>query len=122
MPLHLIPQDKANHQAYGARVAMVCATLAMIGFALLVQRGPAALVFGAAVALLSAWLAGTGKERLDARANAKAAAAGETVMPHSVERGDVRHTVYGGAAVAVPLAVAGLLLLRPWARVWAPWH
>lgn len=100
MNLPLIPQDKANHAVYGAGLAAVGASLAVIAGA---PPWAAALLGAVAAATL-----GLVKERLDARANAKALAAGHS-PPHSVERGDVVATAVGGLLVAVPLAVAGLI-------------
>jgi hypothetical protein len=119
MPLHLIDQDKANHEIYGARIACVCGTLATAAAAVAFGNRAAAQLIGALVAQGSALAAGWGKEQLDKRANAKwladpanaeAIAAGAR-PPHSVERGDIVHTAYGGTWVAVPLAVAGLFAL-----------
>lgn len=108
MPIHLIPQDKANHQVYGARIAAVAA--AFTAAALTLQGGPGAgaLLWAAVAGLSCALLAGRLKEWLDARANAAAEAAG-LPPPHGVERADIVATVWGGVTVAVPLVVAGLL-------------
>jgi hypothetical protein len=105
MPLHLIPQDKANHEAYGARIAAISATLVMLACSLSPQTRPWALIAGALTAVESALAAGFIKERMDAAANARAAAAGEP-PPHGVERADIAATVRGGVAVALPLVMA----------------
>lgn len=109
MSPYLIPQDKANHEAYGARIAMVLAVLAIVAVSLL-RPGAAALMLGGIVAIGGAFVAGKAKEMLDARANAAALAEGEP-PPHSVEAADVRYTVYGGIAVGAPLIIAGLMAL-----------
>jgi hypothetical protein len=113
MSVHLIPQDKANHEAYGGRIAAVCATLAVLVCALSRHTRPWALLAGGAVALLAVLAAGVLKERLDAAANALAAAAGEP-PPHGVERADIVATVRGGVAVALPLVTAAV---AQWGRV-----
>jgi hypothetical protein len=104
----LIPQDKANHEAYGARIAASMSALAVLGCLAFRPLRPWALLAGAATALASAWAAGRIKEWMDARANAAAAAVGEP-PPHSVERADIVATARGGLSVALPLVVAGLM-------------
>lgn len=106
----LLPQDKANHELYGARIAAVAAIVAClvaelllgvfgtpimppVGFALLLS-GSSAIVVAAAVAFI--------KEFLDSRANEAAEKAG-LPAPHSVEVDDALATVRGGVSVGLPL-------------------
>lgn len=100
MNLPLIPQDKANHAVYGAVLTALGASLAIVAGAPPWAAALAGAVLAAAAGLL--------KEQLDARANAKALAAGQP-PPHGVERADALATTAGGLLVAVPLAVAGLI-------------
>jgi hypothetical protein len=108
MPIHLMPQDKANHEAYGARIAAICSAATVLVCTLSRHTRPWALPVGGMVALLSVLAAGILKERLDAAANALAEAAGEP-LPHSVERADIVATARGGVAVALPLVMAALM-------------
>ena len=105
----LIAQDKANHELYGARIAAVAAAIVAGAAALIPALGiaPLALLLSAGAAVASGIAAGMIKEMLDARANKKAAAAGEP-LPHSVEGADIAATARGGIVVAIPLAVAWL--------------
>lgn len=115
MDLPLIPQDKANHEVYGARIGAAAAMvwLAVGTFTGLLQRPNVgmALLLAALIAAAFALLAGVAKEMLDAQDNADAAHFG-LPPPHSVERADMVATAYGGLVVAAPLALAGLLLLK----------
>lgn len=100
----LLPQDKANHEVYGARIAAGCACASLV-VAQALHAGDWLLLIAAAAALAGATAAGVLKEQRDARANKAAEAAGEP-PPHSVESADTTATVKGGAVVGVPLLVA----------------
>lgn len=109
-----LPQDKANHLAYGALIASCAAVVAHFAIIGMVGAGalPGWILQHQAVVKLTAAqgasvLAGVLKELLDRRANAKAVARGEP-PPHSVERADIAYTAIGGAFVAAPLAVGAL--------------
>jgi hypothetical protein len=108
MPIHLIPQDKANHEAYGARVSMVASSLWLLGAALAHVPLLPALLVAALVAALGAALVGQLKEWHDALMNRRAVAAG-LPPPHGVEGADIVATSYGGLSVAVPLFVVWLM-------------
>lgn len=106
MKLPLPRHDRLAHFWYGANIcvaATLSARLAVRAFPGLMGYTPgvspmlAALAFGMIVCAVFAFV----KEWLDARANKKAAAAGER-PPHSVERADIAWTLYGGACAAVP--------------------
>lgn len=101
---NLIPYDKSLHELYGARIGAACACVAL-AVAQALQAGPWLLLIAAAASLAGASLAGVVKERMDARANKAAEAAGEPPR-HTVEEADTVATVTGGAVVGVPLAVA----------------
>jgi len=64
---------------------------------------------GAVAALLAAYAAGFTKEWLDARANAKARAAG-LPLPHGVEVADWQATAWGCVPVVLPLAALQLIV------------
>jgi len=116
LPTLLFPQvDKANHYAAGTGAAAIAACTAMVALALLhalvLHRAlpvwlPAA---GAVAALLAAYAAGFTKEWLDARANAKARAAG-LPLPHGVEVADWQATAWGCVPVVLPLAALQLIV------------
>lgn len=89
--LPIIPQDKANHFAYGA--ATFTATYTLTAF----QQLPALPIAAAAVALVA-----FGKEALDWLSNRRARAAGFPA-PHGVELLDALATLAGGALCAIPL-------------------
>lgn len=108
MIFKLLDQDKANHEVWGARIGAVACVGAMVASNWSGLPGSTMLAVGAAAAAGSAAAAGFLKERLDAKANAKAEAAG-LEPAHSVERADAIATVQGGVAVALPLLAAFLL-------------
>lgn len=104
----LIPQDKANHEVYGARLAAGAGII--VAVALLSFKAQLVVAIGAssAAAFVIAAAAGKVKEMMDDRANKKAVAAGEA-PPHEVSRQDSVATMKGGLSVALPMAVVCLL-------------
>ena len=104
MNFHLVPQDKANHQVYGARTSAVTSAIAL--------SFGSPIWLAVLIAVASAFLLGWIGEEVQKRTNAQARAVGE-VEPHSIEAGDIWATGYGGLAVALPLA---MMLLFSFAR------
>lgn len=111
----LIPQDKANHEVYGSRIAAVFAVLVgllmhaneFMGGVLTQFQGIQGLVMAASAAC-SALGAGVVKEFLDRKENEKAKLDG-LPLPHTAERADIVATLKGGLMVAIPLAALGAL-------------
>ncbi len=90
MQLPVLPQDKANHVAYGSAIAATASTAALLfGASPLV----ASLVGGVATAAI-----GVGKEILDCRRDQR----DELDIP------DLVATIAGGVLVCVPLAFVGV--------------
>lgn len=87
----VIPQDKANHIAYGALVGAVSSAVALTEYSV----GAAGLA-----AVVSSAVAGVTKEWLFDSFCAGA---------HTVDVWDCAATVGGGALVAAPLILAGVL-------------
>ena len=117
-PLPQVPADKANHALWGYLVALAVFGVAC-GAALAWNASarwpvPLALMLIGALVLapIGAYAVGRVKEWADARANARAAAAG-LPPPHSVEVADANATLAGGAMFALPvLLVLALVLFR----------
>ena len=105
----LIPQDKANHEVYGGRIAASVAVVTIVVLAVVKIVPPmfVALIAGV-LAAVSGYVAGKIKEKLDAINNAKASAAG-LVQPNTVEVADVQATTRGSIMVAIPLVVLALV-------------
>lgn len=109
----LIPQDKANHELYGARIAAVVAIVAcLVAEPLLAALGVRAaggagfaLLLAGAASIAAALAAAIAKEYMDRSANDKAEDAG-LPPPHSVEVDDLLATVRGGLSVGLPLVCA----------------
>ncbi len=109
----LIPQDKANHQVYGARIA----TAVAIGVMVTCAAAFPSTVNGTRVAMLYAAMAGAGaaigaglvKEILDKRAN-EAAAEFDLPPTNSVDKADVVATLVGGVTTMLPLLIGWLLI------------
>jgi hypothetical protein len=102
----LLPQDKANHEVYGARIAGITAVLVVFAASVAASAYPVVPPFAslaaAVAALLAATAAGVYKEYMDKRANDTAEEQG-LAMPHDVSTGDIRATVIGGLSVSVPM-------------------
>lgn len=97
MDLPLIPQDKANHFAYGSAAALVAAA------ACAVLGHPELAGWAAQAAALCLGLA---KEAADWLANQAALAAGNP-PPHGVDPFDVLATWLGGANVHAAIIAGG---------------
>ena len=108
MPLPLIAQDKANHALYGAAIAAASASLCIAVFMPQQLKPALPLLWASTLGLSLSALAGYVKEKRDEEANAERLADGLPPV-HSVERADMLATLAGGALVAVPMGVAGLL-------------
>ena len=108
----LIPQDKATHEVYGARIGAVAAAAAYVA-AFAIGWPKYALPAAAAAAAVLALAAGLAKEQLDKRANARAHDEG-LPPPHSVESADAVATLLGGVVVALPLVAAWLTAQQVW--------
>ena len=109
----VIPQDKANHELYGARIAAVAAIAAcllaeplmLLWAGRVTALPPFLLLLSGASAIAVTVAAAITKEWLDDRANEEAEKAG-LPPPHSVEVGDLTATIKGGVWVGLPLLAA----------------
>jgi hypothetical protein len=109
-----IPQDLANHEVYGARIAAITASVT----AALVAAVPhwaglklpalsvaaAALTVAGVAAIVAALVSGKLGERADADANEEGGA-------RQVSGKDADHTAVGGVVVAVPLLMAAAVVV-----------
>ena len=94
----MIPQDKANHFAYGAFAAAVVASVLLVG-GQHIEAMAVPVAYVAGIALACALLPGILKEIAD-HADPE---------HHTASWGDVGYTVLGGLHVAVPLFLLGFL-------------
>ena len=95
MSIPSLPQDKANHAFYGAAIAAVISSIAILAHL------PSAALIAAAVVTVIAFA----KEANDAWINYKAT--GDYMHgPHGVELNDALATMAGGAFVVLPQLVS----------------
>ncbi len=95
MSIPSLPQDKANHAFYGAGIAAVVSSVAILAHI------PGAALIAAVVVTILAF----GKEANDAWINYKAT--GDYMHgPHGVELNDALATMAGGAFVVIPQFVS----------------